>query len=153
MLFFTQIAKGWSMHILLRVTPVVTLLVVPLVAFAQSDSIGGSLGKTDKSASGGEPAPEARKRAALKPAKAVTAREASCRYLVGAWIWSPGTTIFAADGSERHSSGATGAWTCKDGVAIATWNNGFVDTIRISPDGKTLSIENNMGRTFSVTRM
>jgi hypothetical protein len=87
-------------------------------ALAQAGSIGGTIGKQDKSISGGEEAD--RPRAAPHPKRpAAKAQETSsghsCSRIVGTWTWYLGTSesVFHKDGTARHStSGATGKWTC-----------------------------------------
>jgi hypothetical protein len=78
-------------------------------ALAQAGSTGGSIGKQDKSMSGGEEADRAR--AATHPKQpAAKARETSsgrsCGRIVGRWSWYLGTSevVMYKDGSAGHSA-------------------------------------------------
>ena len=114
-------------------------------AMAQAGSAGGSLGKTGKSASGGEPATE---RAAPSPKKntANAPREGKgCGNFFGtwtsgggSWLYGANDTVFRADGSARHTSGIVGNWTCSDGVIDLEWKDWDQDRLKLSGDGKRL---------------
>src|ERR1019366_4958793 len=85
-------------------------------ALAQAGSIGGTIGKQDKSISGGEEAD--RPRAAPHPKRpAAKAQETSsghsCGRIVGTWSWYLGVTetVFNQNGTVRNSGGNTGKWT------------------------------------------
>jgi hypothetical protein len=77
-------------------------------ALAQAGSTGGTIGKQDKSVSGGEEAD--RPRAAPQPKRAAAnTREissgAACGRIVGTWNWPSGQTIFFRKGGNTGVTG------------------------------------------------
>jgi hypothetical protein len=71
-----------------------------------------------------------------------------CERILGDWAWSIGGQVgFANGGRVRWNPGsaaippAVGSWTCvpETGVYTVTWQNGFVDTLRVSADGSQVS--------------
>jgi hypothetical protein len=126
-------------------------------AFAQAGSTGGTLGNTDKSISGERQEPqEPKSRAPRASRDALVPRNAGCQRIVGTWAWHYvlGTTetVFASDGTGTSSTGLTNTWTCSGSLATIKWSHGFTDRAQISPDGRSLSITNNAGQSFSATR-
>jgi hypothetical protein len=126
-------------------------------ALAQAGSIGGTIGKQDKSISGGVDAET--RRAAPPPKRSATkaqdtSSDHSCTRIVGNWTWYLGLTetVFNQGGTARNSGGATGTLTCTGGTVVAKWSNGYVDRMSISNDGDSLSITNNLGVTWAATR-
>lgn len=122
-------------------------------ALAQAGSVGGTIGKQDKSISGVE---EDRPRAS-PPAKRSTAstREAvsgrSCNRIVGTWSWYLGVSdsIFRKDGSALHpASGATGKWSCAGETVNVVWSyQGTLRTDRmtLSQDGNSIFVVSPYG--------
>lgn len=136
-----------------------------IAAFAQAGSTGGTLGNTDKSISGErqeEPSSqpksrEAKPRAAPKePRNALASRNTGCQGIVGTWAWHYvlGTTetVFNSDGTGTSSTGLTNSWVCSGSLVTIKWSHGFTDRAEISRDGRSLSITNNTGQSFSATR-
>jgi hypothetical protein len=133
------------------------------IALGQAGSAGGSVGKTDKSVSGGEvtaPAPKPHHTGAAKPpGKTADTAGSACQRAVGTWTWALGTTtIFRPEGTGKNSSGNTATWTCSDGIFVAKWlttTGGYLGTDRITPaaDGKSLTVNSSLGVTFSAERM
>jgi hypothetical protein len=121
---------------------------------AQAGSIGGTVGKQDKSISGDEEADRPRAAPHLKR-PASRAPEASsghsCRKIVGTWSWYLGVSdsAFYNDGTARHStSGATGKWTCAGGTVNVVWSyEGTVrtDRITLSQDGNSIFVVSPWG--------
>ena len=109
------------------------------LAFAQAGSTGGSVGKTDKSLSGGTEALPRRQSSATPNSAANT-----CRKVVGTWAWHyplvTTETVFKPDGTATNSSGLTNSWRCSGGLVIAKWSHGATDHIRISGDGNRLIV-------------
>jgi hypothetical protein len=109
-------------------------------AFAQAGSTGGTLGKTDKSASGGEEgrSQTERKRVTTR-SEPRNATERSCSTIVGTWRWftafqNGDVVIFKADGSGLNASknNEPGKWTCSGGEYVLTWSAaGNVDHVRV----------------------
>ena len=126
---------------------------------AQAGSTGGTLGKTDQSLSGGGPkAPSAKAEReapkAIAPDKAKGQGAGLCSRVVGNWKY---TSIGSYDvtlrlgGTGTSSSGQTATWTCANGRATVTWSAGFVDNLKVMPDGNHLLGSNSLGG-ISVTR-
>jgi hypothetical protein len=114
-------------------------------ALAQAGSVGGTIGKQDKSISGGEEA-ERPRAAPLPKRSAVSTRETpsarSCNRIVGTWSWYLGTTdsVFHKDRTALHpASGATGKWSCAGDTVDVVWS--YQGTLRT--DHMTLSKDGN----------
>jgi hypothetical protein len=142
----------------------------PMV-FAQAGSTGGTIGKQDKSASGGEVrVPTRVQRAPLAPKHHVAARErraprarknhlseargSHCGKIVGTWLLPHGEATFDQNGGGRYTFllSVTGKWTCANGIVIVTWNNGVVSRGTISHDGNSATVVNNNGKTYIARR-
>jgi hypothetical protein len=120
----------------------VALVVAPWSAFPQAGSTGGTIGKTDKSASGGDDSEPRTHHRRNTPTRDATS-SSGCQKVVGTWAWHAGLgseTVISQDGSVRNSTGPTGSWRCSGGTVTVSWSHGGVDTIRISPEGNRLSI-------------
>jgi hypothetical protein len=127
-------------------------------AFAQG-STGGTLGKTDQSLSGGT-AKASQGKAERETPRAGGANQAKsqgaglCGRVAGNWKY---TSIGSYDvtlhpnGTGTSSSGQTATWTCANGRATVTWSAGFVDNLKVMPDGNHLLGSNGLGG-ISVTR-
>jgi hypothetical protein len=132
----------------------IALLATDRIAVGQAGSIGGTVGKTDKSISGDEP--EQRQIPVQRPnVEKSTAN--SCHRIVGTWSWHSNPlmnleAVFRRDGSNSGAGGFTGHWSCAGTKVTATWSNGAVDTISISSDGNGLAIQNNWGASFTAER-
>jgi hypothetical protein len=124
-------------------------------SFAQAGSIGGTIGKQDKSLSGGEATPPPRRDTRPdKPAPAASSsppreKQTRCMAIVGTWTWYLGITetVFIQNGSMRNSNGVTGTWTCPRAPGSATWSNGppITETYTMSLDGNSLSVVSAWG--------
>jgi hypothetical protein len=179
-------------HFLQRMSPEIVAVVVLFTAAAasgehtaainkpmvltQAGSTGGTIGKQDKSASGGEvrvptrarQAPLVRKRkhhvaardqrAPRVPKHHVSeAGDSRCRKIVGTWTVSApgvGEATFDQNGGGRYTFflGVTGKWTCANGIVIVTWNNGVVSRVLVSHDGNSYTGTNNDGTTYAGMR-
>jgi hypothetical protein len=114
-------------------------------AFAQAGSIGGSVGKQDKTISGSEEADRPRATPYPKPPAAAKPQENasghSCSRIVGRWSWYLGVSdsVFRRDGSALHpASGTPGKWTCAGDTVSVVWATGATsrtDRITLLPDG------------------
>jgi hypothetical protein len=123
-------------------------------ALAQAGSVGGTIGKQDKSISGGE---EDRPRAAPppKPSAAKTqegASSRSCNRIVGTWSWYPSIndSVFHKDGTALHpSSGTTGRWSCASGNTVnVVWSyqgTSRTDHMTLSQDGNSIFVDSPYG--------
>ena len=123
-------------------------------ALAQAGSIGGIIGKSDKSISGGEEAD--RPRAAPHPKRPAakgqaTSSDRSCGRIVGSWSWYRGNeSEFYKDGSARNSpSGATGKWTCAGDTVSVVWSyqgtRHATNRITVSQDGNSIFVVSSRG--------
>jgi hypothetical protein len=115
-------------------------------SFAQGGSTGGSIGKQNKSVSGGEsdaPAPRPLKKGVARhPDRPNKPPKSGCPSIVGAWnswsshIFGSGDAVMDADGTAKHASGITGRWHCDNGQLYIEWSDGKPGPVRVSADGK-----------------
>jgi hypothetical protein len=124
-------------------------------AMAQAGSMGGTVGKQDKSVSGGEEPAETKSqthRSASVPAEG-RSKSSGCGNVVGAYKWALGTTtVFKANGTTANSSGNQGNWTCANGQVTIIWNSGgFIDHLTPTPSG--YSVVDNIAGQFDAPRM
>jgi hypothetical protein len=123
-------------------------------AFAQAGSIGGSVGKQDKTISGSEEADRPRAAPhpnppAAKPHESASGR--SCSRIVGRWSWYLGVSdsVFHRDGSALHpASGTPGKWTCTGDTVSVVWGTGGssrTDRITLLPDGNSIFVDSPWG--------
>jgi hypothetical protein len=152
------------------------------VVLAQGGSTGGTIGKQEKSSSGGEVRVPTRAHRAPLPRKPhvvarerqakhhVAAREwqaplprkhhvsevpgSHCGKIVGTWLPGGGQLTFDQNGGARFTLllSATGQWTCANGKVIVAWNNGDVTRATLSHDGNSLTGATNNGKTWVATR-
>ena len=148
----------------MAVLAVLALTATSNSSFAQAGSTGGTVGKQDKSLSGGEETSAPRRDTRPgKPAPATSSsppreKETRCMAIVGTWTWYLGLTeaTFNQNGSMRNSNGGTGTWTCPRAIGSATWSNGppVTETYTMSKDGNSLSVVSAWGGgiKFTATR-
>jgi hypothetical protein len=148
-----SIARGIAAVAMLAITA------APDTAFAQAGSTGGSIGKQDKSISGGEE--ENKPSAAIhskQPAGSVknTPSDHPCSAVVGTWSWYLGVTemTFSEGGTWRSSSGITGPWNCIGPRTAVAISEGSKSQYVIAQDGKTMFVTSTWGGgiTFTATR-
>src|ERR1700733_10617305 len=97
-----------NVHMMRKATfPILAAMVLaPAVAVSQvPGSTGGSVGKQDKSVSGGTGTSQAQPTARSGKNNAPAQTAGSCRNVVGTWKWYLGLseTVYFSDGSIRHS--------------------------------------------------
>jgi hypothetical protein len=134
-------------------------LLAPMTAIPQTPgSMGGSVGKQDKSISGSDessrPAPAATSKKSAKPKEPVqTASKSSCQKIVGTWKWHLGlqAMTFSADGQVRSSLGVTGTWTCSPAGLRASYSNAVNEQYTVSPDGDLMFVKTSWGGGISFT--
>jgi hypothetical protein len=151
-----------SLHMRLAVVFASVILTMPAAVLAQAGSTGGTIGKTEKSISGGDEQNDSQRRLeGKKPSRSPVASERptgnSCQKLVGRWAWhyTLGTTetTFSPGGTGKNApTGLTNTWTCSGGIATVKWSHGYTDRATISRDGSSLSILSSSGESFSATR-
>lgn len=81
-----------------------------------------------------------------------------CTGAIGQWSWFIGGQVTVAQGGQARWTPATasippasGTWTCdpKVGKYVVTWQNGFVDTLSLSPDRTKLTGTSSTGAAVS----
>ena len=123
-------------------------------ALAQAGSIGGTIGKQDKSISGGEAVDAPRvaplpKRSAAKTQETASGR--SCNRIVGTWSWYLGVSdsVFRKDGTALHpASGTPGKWSCAGDTVNVLWGSGRearTDRMTLSQDGNSIFVVSPWG--------
>jgi hypothetical protein len=117
-------------------------------AFAQAGSTGGTIGKQDKSISGGKDAADSQRAVPMRkpplPARqpAATAPAGGpCNRIVGTWLWYNGVsvTVHSNSNTTTQSDGHSATVVCAGGTYSFTWLG--IHTVRetLSSDGKRLS--------------
>ena len=85
----------------------------------------------------------------------------SCQRIVGEWGWFIGGKVsFSPNAQAKWIPGAAGtppasaSWTCdpRSETYTVTWQNGFVDTLRLSADGAQISGTSSTGVKVSGSR-
>lgn len=111
--------------------------------FAQAGSIGGTIGKTDKSHSGTDEAPSIRPEPRTrKPTKQAdlprNVATSSCSKMPGNWAWFTGVTAVIRPNGTATAGPYSATWTCADDSVVMHWNHGYTDRLRLSRDGTHL---------------
>jgi hypothetical protein len=128
---------------------------MPVTAFSQAGSTGGSVGQQDKSVSGGGTT----KMHLPAPHVTVGSRaNMGCGRIVGAWTWSASglswKIVVKQNGIATHSidNGISGTWSCKGENYVFVWANGkYLDHVTLlSPN--VLEGTNINGIKFAGTR-
>ena len=132
-------------------------------ALAQGGSVGGVIGKKDKTLTGDTAAPAApakpapsrrRARATSSPTGDSPApARSSCR-IAGTWSWGPMiTATFKVNGIVSSSNNDTGKWTCSSGQLTIKWSRlGNTTTGAVSDDGKQIGAKSIFGN-FTANRL
>jgi hypothetical protein len=129
---------------------------------AQSGSTGGTIGKQDKSVSGGDEAdgPHAAPRSKPSATPKVASSGSSCSRIIGTWKWGGGLgltkMVFDQNGTVRQTlTGSAGSWSCASTIVKTVFANGSTDRITISRDGNSLSVTTTWGggSSFKATRL
>jgi hypothetical protein len=132
---------------------IATSTLVPKTASAQAGSTGGTIGKTDKSASGGEPE-QSRPSTIKKPGSTLATQPAdssfgtsACSKAVGVWFWVTQEVTIKSDG-KVESPGGPGTWSCVEGKLHVHWIDFAIplEIMSISSDGKSMTSENTISR-------
>ena len=135
----------------------VMLMPQPARVFAQAGSTGGTIGKQDKSISGGSPMEGSRDTPRKSQASAVKlpskTMSSACDKIVGTWKWGPGfLVVIKSNGTAQPAGGGSGTWTCNKGQYIFVWSIGIIDYVSLSTDGNSMAGHNRVGGDFSGTR-
>jgi hypothetical protein len=130
------------------------LLSTDTASLAQAGSTGGTIGKTNKSASGGDE-PQGDEKAGRR----ATTKQAGngCDKVIGKWQWKwrDGTAVITvnANGTATASGNPFGAtWTCTDRTLVLhfPW---WSDTMVLSSDEKQPTGSNSNGVALSANRL
>lgn len=110
---------------------------------AQAGSIGGTIGKTDKSQSGTDEAPSIRPEPRTrKPTKQAdlprNVATSSCSKMPGNWAWFTGVTAVIRPNGTATAGPYSATWTCADDSVVMHWNHGYTDRLRLSRGGTHL---------------
>jgi hypothetical protein len=134
------------------------VLSASVVAQVQPGSVGGTIGKQDKSISGDEE--NTRVAPPLKRRDATTQPTSSghpCSAIVGTWSWYRGVTqmTFLQGGTLQSSTGATATWTCTNKRSAQSVGKGSKEQYTVSQDGKSMHVISTWGGgiTFTATRL
>ena len=115
------------------------------LAFGQAGSIGGTIGKTDKSVSGAE-AP--RKIQSTKKSLARADTGSPCDKVAGSWTWrwanNNDVVTLSPDGTSSATNGGKGNWTCAGRMVRINWQLAN-DVLTLSSDSKVLSGKGTWG--------
>jgi hypothetical protein len=129
-------------------------------AFAQAGTTGGTIGKQEKSISGGDDAPAPRRaEPAGKPPRSASHSVATaptggpCSRIIGTWLWYNGVSVTVnSNNTTTQSDGNTASVVCAEGVYSFTWFGVAKSQMTLSPDGKRLSGTSLIGATSAVRR-
>ena len=141
----------------------IALLALPYFAFAdvtaalaQAGSAGGTIGKQDKSVSGGDDHTVHHNSQSIRRSTSAPSESESCGSIRGSWRWVGVITtevIFNSDHSIDDTSSHHGSWTCSGGLVVISWTNGYVDHLGISKDHSRLTGNAGlMGAPITATR-
>lgn len=125
----------------LGIVGIICLIALPAtdrMALAQAGSTGGTIGKTDKSVSGGDKETEPQR--SIRSSKARTTEASSCAKLAGVWSWfTNGDVTFKTNGSfVQPQVSLSGNWTCKNDYVVMIWSHGYTDRLTLSRNGTHL---------------
>jgi len=123
------------------------------LAFGQAGSTGGAIGKTDKSISGTEAAPNSRSE---KRTPERANGPSLCDKVAGSWMWrwlnNSAVVTLSADGTSSASNGNSGSWTCAGRTVVVNWPLG-PDALTLSADARRLAGKGVMGIGVTGTRL
>src|SRR5713101_1159675 len=136
-----------------------TLLVGDRIAMGQAGSTGGTIGKTEKSASGREEAQSAaRSQASPHPSGRAGSKDLGrgCGRIIGVWTWRISILawriVVRPNGVAYHSidNGIKGTWSCNGDNVVFVWADGrYLDHVTLLPDANRLDGTNVNGVKFT----
>jgi hypothetical protein len=123
-------------------------------ALAQAGSVGGTIGKTDKSVSGGDQAPSARPESKPRKSNAAPNNIATslCGKMPGNWSWFNYPTVVISPDGTASAPPFSATWTCNNNSVVMHWNHGYTDRLTLSRDGTHLEGTNGSGTVVSGDR-
>jgi hypothetical protein len=114
------------------------LVAIDTEAFAQAGSTGGTIGKTDKSESGGGPPSPAEAQPRKPSGASRNAPASSCSRMPGSWSWFNGITVVIRPDGTASGGPHTASWSCANGSVVMRWSHGYTDRLNLSQDGTHL---------------
>jgi hypothetical protein len=117
------------------------LVGVDRTALAQAGSTGGTLGKTDKSASGGEEnkLDSRPRRPAPSASQSLSDVRGLCSHVVGNWAFNNFVAVtFRPDRTAVATNGDHGTWSCNSGTVTMDWQR-WTDRYKLSSDGISIT--------------
>ena len=127
------------------------LLLVNGPTLAQG-SVGGTIGKQDKSISGDGPV-NSRTQDGSHAAKtpAMASPSGPCARILGNWRWYNGVIVTVnANGTTSQSDGHSATVVCSEGTYAFTWFGIATTQMTLSSDGRRLSGTSAIGATSAV---
>jgi hypothetical protein len=128
----------------------------------QAGSTGGTIGKTEKSVSGGKEAQSASPRQVSRHPSGRAESKSSgrgCGRIIGVWTWRISILswriVVRPNGVAYHSidNGIKGTWSCDGDNVVFVWADGrYLDHVTLLPDANRLAGTNNIGVKFIGTR-
>jgi hypothetical protein len=139
-------ANGVGHRISLMLFGMLASFAMGTTAFSQAGSTGGTIGKTEKSISGGaeaeQPPVKQRKPAPVSGRPSVAAPSPNdCRKVVGAWTFTfekSFETAIKSDGTGSFGPGLEFTWTCS-GNQFAYTALGITERLTLSSNGIAMS--------------
>jgi Flp pilus assembly protein TadG len=135
--------KSITICAIASICSMVALFPATTTAMAQAGSTGGTLGKTDKSASGGEERQQEPKHRRRPREASVSTKGDGCGNATGDWDWKwiTGSTVttIRSNGTASQTNGNTGTWVCAEGVFTFSWSAGVTDRMKLSSNGRHFS--------------
>lgn len=153
-------ANGEGHRILLMLFGMLASLAMGTTAFSQAGSTGGTIGKTEKSISGGaeaeQPPLKQRKPALVSGRPSVAGPSPNdCRKVAGIWTFTfekSFETAIKSDGTGSFGPGFEFTWTCS-GNQFAYTALGITTRLTLSSNGMAMSgVDVSMGGTISAVR-
>jgi hypothetical protein len=121
------------------------MFAMPCVAQVQPGSTGGSIGKTDKSVSGGEERQVPSSARSTSTPNATPSKRAEdnsgCGRITGTWKWSNNIDVVVKSNRTADATdGGHARLTCDSGMYVFNWQGGGnVSRMTLGTDGKRLS--------------
>ena len=128
-------------------------------ALAQAGSTGGTIGKQDKSISGGDDTasskhdvPVSKHHGSASHSLSTAPAGGPCSRIIGTWLWDNGVSVTVNSSSKTtQSDGHTASVLCAEGIYTFIWS-GFATQMTLSADGKRLSGSSAIGAASAVRR-
>lgn len=150
--------SGVTMRLIATLASAGILMSLPATAFAQAGSVGGTVGRIDKSISGEAAPSEPHAQVQQRSPAQRQSTAGGCGNILGTWtsgwssVFGAGDVTINRGGAATHKSGVTGQWSCTEGKVVIVWSHGYTDRLSMSADGKSLTGKNQTGAVISFSR-